>query len=310
MNPDDRFLAFAAVQATLLGAVAGAVAEMTVFVPIDTASSGQAAVAATWLVRLLFVLVGASTVVALVFPGSESGAGGSTVDGGRSTEIATSVGVAVLAVALAGFFAFVALVVAVTGDGFLSLVVGGSAVGVVLLGAVRLTGRRIPGGLATPFSTGRILALVAVFVLAFVLAPGAVGSPGDHVARYGVDVPESDFEFEYEAVDDDWGVATVTHAGGEPADPARLVVAHREVNESYPDVDDVDQYETGSWAGEATGPPVDGGTNVSVVEGDSVRVAVRSDCRISLLYRGSRLTTLDWFTCPDHEPIEPVTPAS
>lgn len=310
MNPDDRFLAFAAVQAVLLGAGAGAVAETTVFVPIDTAYSGPAAVAATWLVRLLLVLVGAATVIALVFPRSEAGAGGSTVDGARSPGLATTVAVAVLAAALAGLFAFVALVAALAGNGFLSLISGGCAVGVLLSGAVRLSGRRLPVGLATPFSTGRVLALVAVFVVAFVFAPGAVGSPEDHIVRYGVDVPESDFEFEYEAVDDDWGVVAVTHAGGEPANPERLVVGHREVNESYPDVDGVDQYGSGPWAGEATGPPADGGSNVSVVEGDSVRVAVRSDCRIDLLYSGSRLTSLGGFACPDRESTSPETPAS
>lgn len=308
MNPDDRFLAFAAVQAAILGAVAGAAAQMTVFVPIDTAYSSQAAVAATWLVRLLVVLVGGALVVALALPGPEDRAG--AADGRRRwPRIAATVAVVGLAAVLAAVLLFVALLTAAGGYVFLA---GGAlfgAIGALTLGAVRLTGRRPLGGRETPFSTGRVAALVVAFVLAFVIVP-ALAAPADHVVRQGVDVPESDFEFAYEPVDDDWGVLTVTHDGGEPVDPGSLSVGYRGVNESYPDVDDVDQYESGPWAGEASGPPAEDGSNGSVVEGDSVRVAVRSDCQITLLYSGSRLTSLGGFACPDHEPTTPETPAS
>lgn len=330
---DDRFLAFAAVQMAALGALAGVVAEMTLFVPMTTEHSGPAAIAAAWLVRLLLAGVALGALVANVLPesgtarestddggatddGAYAGDGESTRDGepggqgGRWVDLASTVAAAIIVVALACFFLFVAFVSVIAGTGVLSLIALACALGILVVGGLRWSGYRLSTGPQTPFSAGGTFALVGIFVAAFLLSPVAVGSPTDHVARYGVDVPESEFAFEYEAVDDEWGVVTITHVGGEPADPESLMVGYGGVNESYPDDADVDQDASGQWGGQVTGPPVDDGSSGTVVERDTVQVAVPSDCRVHVLHHGSQLTVLGSFTCPDYEPITPQTPAS
>lgn len=308
MDPDDRFLAVAALQAALLGALAGLAAEVTLFVPMDTTHSGPAAVAAAWLVRLLFVLVGGALLVALALPGAADRAR-DAADRSRWIELASTAAVAVLHVGLAAAFLLVALAMAIGGSTLLSGVAALCAVGVLVLGVVRLTGRRPLGDRETPFTTGRVAVLVVTFAVVFVGAPALAGS-ADEVVHYGVEAPEAGFTAEYEAVDDDRGVLTVTHAGGEPVDPASLAVAYRGVDGASHDAVDADQYEPGRWAGETTGPPIDG-SSASVVEGDSVRVAVRSDCHVHVLYREGRdLAILETFECPDHEANTPATPAS
>lgn len=117
--------------------------------------------------------------------------------------------------------------------------------------------------------------------LAVVVLIGSFGGVALGVATQGVvvqsdrvSVPQTAFEVNYTATEDDRAVVTVTHAGGEAVPVERLAL----IGDGFANASSADQTAPGPWQGSVSGE------DRTVVEGDAVSLGVESDCTVRVVY--------------------------
>lgn len=134
---------------------------------------------------------------------------------------------------------------------------------------------------------------VGTFVIGFLFAPVAAPPTQGLVEEHSLSPPQTAFDHAYTPTDDDQGVLTITHDGGDHI-PVDRVWIH---GEGFAAVEGADQTQAGRWQGETTARS-DGQAGVVVEEGDSVGVGVTDGCVIRVVYmvEGSE-ATLGKYTC-------------
>ena len=268
-----RALAYVTGLTLVVGALGGVVAAMTVFVPLEWSTSliearlGATVVKALWVALGLLYLAGPLVLAA----------GVAREDDRRGAHGLVAAG-AVLGLPLVVVSFTHVNRVGQQGSrtvlAFALLLAGG--VGAV--GAVVAVGRWLLRETTVGVS-GVPLALVAVCLLAFVaVLPVAAGVADDLTTEYRQGWAQLDVEERTTA--DGTRVVVFTHDGGDSLPATRTRVAGEGFAE--PEDADVDQTAPGVWQGEASGelPRREG---EYIVEGDTVVVAVGTECDLRLL---------------------------
>lgn len=282
-------LGYAGVVAVAVGALAGVLANATVFVPLDRAASTIEARLAALLVVGVIVAVGMLYVAVPVGIGAVR----AREDGNwrRHGAVATA------AIFGPPLFVFGSLYLAA----WLRIDMWPLVfLAVALLVVTALVGVGSLGKLPSPdfaewplWPLGLHIAVVVVFAVGFVaVQPLAVGFVETHTDTYGgFGGPHAVFAVEERATDDGTVVA-FTHDGGDP-----LVAENIEVRgDGFADVAGVDHTGPGVWNGEVSGQrPRRGGE--AVVYGDTVTVGVEADCEILLVYDGEDPHAISHHTC-------------
>ena len=268
-----RALAYVTGLTPVVGALGGVVAAMTVFVPLEWSTSliearlGATVVKALWVALGLLYLAGPLVLAA----------GVAREDDRRGAHGLVAAG-AVLGLPLVVVSFTHVNRVGQQGSrtvlAFALLLAGG--VGAV--GAVVAVGRWLLRETTVGVS-GVPLALVAVCLLAFVaVLPVAAGVADDLTTEYRQGWAQLDVEERTTA--DGTRVVVFTHDGGDSLPATRT----RVVGEGFAEAEDadVDQTAPGVWQGEASGelPRREG---EYIVEGDTVVVAVGTECDLRLL---------------------------
>lgn len=114
---------------------------------------------------------------------------------------------------------------------------------------------------------------VGTSVIGFLFAPVAAPPTQGLVEEHSLSPPQTAFDYAYTPTDDDRGVLTIAHDGGDHI-PVDRVWIH---GEGFAAVEGADQTQAGRWHGETTARP-DGQAGVVVEEGDSVGVGVTDGC--------------------------------
>lgn len=135
-----------------------------------------------------------------------------------------------------------------------------------------------------------------VFVLYLVGAIGgaALGSGLVEQDRYGANVPQVQFEFNYTETAEG-GLLSISHDGGDSIRADRLYVR----GTGFSDHQRANQSGNAAWQGKtADRNDEDGSRQQFVVQGNSTTVGVTPDCEVRVVYERDVGATLDVFECP------------
>ncbi|WP_435195742.1 hypothetical protein [Natronomonas sp. EA1] len=168
----------------------------------------------------------------------------------------------------------------------------------VLFGAIAIAywyGRSREDGVETgvPLVQFLNLPVVTVALAGLVLGVAVSGAASGLVVEQSLSGAQVAFDYEYEAVDDERGLLTVTHDGGDTV-PARYVHLEGDITP----VANATQTEDGRWQGDTS--TVSWRDGPVIAEGDSVRVGVPADCTVRVVYRREGVaSTIALVECAD-----------